>query len=207
MLGVKVGQTDRPQDHRRLHGRHIGQQAAHRGRSGAVVHLVVTLAKHPGFGIERASTRQIGIVGHHFGAGAGVIHRVESDAQLACGDGQAVAAAGDGHGTCCCTGTGAVVVGPQHHIPCRDRRRSTDGHVATRHRLQVAGGDGRCSIDVDVLCRGEAQLACGRGDGCTRRHIHMAPSDQRQTAVGAGGCDGLIHIHITFSVHGKRGGG
>ena len=201
MSGVKVGQTDRPQGHRRRRGRHIGQQAAHRGCGGAVVHLVVAQAKHPRFGIERASTRQIGIVGHDLTAGAGVIHRVESDDQLACGHGQTVAPAGNGHSTCRCTGTCAVVVGAQHHISCRDRRRSADGHVAPRHRLQVAGGDGGGRVDVDVLCCGKAQLACGRFNGCAHRHV--TPGVQRQAAVGAS--DGFIHIHIAGSVQGERG--
>ena len=204
MSGVKVGQTDRPQGHRRRRGRHIGQQAAHRGRGGAVVHLVVAQTKYPSFGIERAATCQFAGISQDFTAGAGVIYRVKPDVQFACGDGQAIVGAGDGHRTRRCTGARTVIIGTQHHVSCRDRRRGADGHVASRHRLQVARGDGRCGIDVDVLCCGKDQLACGRGDGCT--HLHIASSGQHQTAVGAGAGDGLVHIHMAGCAQSERCG-
>ena len=199
---IEVGGADCLQSHQRWCCSHIGHQTADSGGGRAVVHLVVAQAKHPSFGIERAATRQFGPISQDFTAGAGVVHRVESDAQFACGDGQAIADTGDGHGTCCCTGTRTVVISTQDHVSCRDRRRSADGHVTPRHRLQVAGGDGGGGIEFDILNGREPKLAGGRRDGCT--HGHVSSSSHGQAAIGS--CDGLVDVHVACGIQTERGG-
>ena len=121
MLGIKLGIADGPQHDGGGNAAKIGSEAAYVGCGRVVVDLVVSLAEHPRLGIQHTRAGQVCVISGDLGARGGVARRVEANAEIARRNRQAVAAAGDGHGTGGCARSGAVVVGAKDHIAGGDR--------------------------------------------------------------------------------------
>ena len=183
MLGIKICIADGAQHDGGSNAADIRSQAADVGNSCVVVHLVVALAEYPGFGVQDTGTGQVCVVCGDFGARGGVAHRVETNAEIAGGDGQAVAAAGNGHGARCHAWAGTVVVSAKDHVACGDCGGGAHCDVFSSRSRHVAGDHGGCRRDGDIVdCRKRKHP---RGGFRGSRYIDVMTGNGRDAAVDA----------------------
>ncbi len=203
VLGVKLGIGRIVQAHGRRGVRHVWLERSHRRGSGAVVDLVVALAKHPRLGNQGPTTGQVCAVGQLFGRGRAVAGRVEANVQRTRGDGQAVVAAGNGHGSASARArAGSIIVRTQHHIARGHGGGRTYIHVLPCNRCQVAGDDGGGCRQVDIVASRQRETTSG-GLGCGG-DVDIPHSVRHQAAIGSGHCS--PHIDVAQSSQGQRCG-
>ncbi len=202
MLGIKIGIADGAQHDRRGNAADISSKAADVGGCRVVVHLVVALAEYPGLGVQDTGAGQVRVIRDDLGRCAGVAGRVETNAEITGGDGQAVAAAADLDGARRHAGAGAVVVSAKNHVAGGDRRGRAHCHIVTRSRGHVACDHSGCRRDGDIVDRRKGKHPCGRfGGGCD---VDIMTGDGRDAAVDAG--NGRVDVDIVHGVKGQGGG-